>query len=532
MGVVYRAEDTRLGRAVALKFLLPSYSLDASAKARFLREAHLVAALDHPNLCTIHDVGTSDDGRFFLAMPLYPGETLKARMTRDGPMPVSDVLEIARQVTEGLECAHGAGIVHRDLKPGNIMLLPDGTVKILDFGLAKARDQSLSETGARFGTVSYMSPEQIRGEAVNARADLWAVGVVLYEMLTERKPFGGEQDISIAHAIVHDEPALVSTLRDDLPATLEDLVFRLLQKDPSKRCASAEELLGELARIDPAVSGTVGSVRRRLRRAWGTTRRHVRPRRWTPLAIGGGIAFAAIGAASILSRTPAREPPDRVQLTFTGNAIAPSLSPDGTRVAFAEKQCDKAGYCTYQLIIQNTDGSSRLVLVRNIGYIYATQWISNGRILRFSGSYPPLRHGAFAVSTLGGDTRFLGCCAFHLLSGDTAFLAVGICPEIDRGWVRRITVHDGQTLDSIPVRDPGAAYHIIGLTIPDRLIVAVGKTSENAPELRLTDFRGQVINRITPPFWVARPPFPPIAGCRPGKSWLSLLNVRSAAVSP
>ena len=144
MGVVYRAEDERLRRAVALKFLLPSYSLDGSARARLQREAHLVAALDHPNLCTIHEVGTSEDGGIFLAMPLYPGETLKARMTRDGPTPISDVLEIARQVTEGLECAHSAGIVHRDLKPGNIMLLPDGTVKILDFGLAKARDQSLS----------------------------------------------------------------------------------------------------------------------------------------------------------------------------------------------------------------------------------------------------------------------------------------------------------------------------------------------------------------------------------------------------
>jgi serine/threonine protein kinase len=501
IGVVYRAEDTRLGRAVALKFLLPYHSFDSSAKARFLREAHLVAALDHPNLCTIHDVGTSDDGRFFLAMPLYDGETLKARVARDDPMRVSEIVEITRQVTEGLQCAHKAGIVHRDLKPGNIMLLPDGTVKILDFGLAKARDQSLSETGARFGTVSYMSPEQIRGESVDARADLWAVGVVLYEMLTGRKPFGGEQDISIAHAILHDEPAPVSTSLGDVTPALEDLVLRLLEKDPSKRYASGEELLGELIRIDTASPGTFGSVRRRLRRAWGSTHRRDRPPRWIPIAIGGGIAIAAIGAASILSRNPAREPPDRVQLTFTGNAVAPSMSPDGTRVAFAEKQCDSAGYCTYQLITQNTDGTGRLVLVRNIGYIYKTQWISNGRFIEFSGSHPPLRHGAFAVSALGGEPRHLGCCTFHLASGDTAFLGVGSMPGVDRAWVRRITVHDGQTLDSIPIRDQGAAYHIIALTIPDRLIVAVRKTWGSAPELRLTDFRGHVINRVTPPFW-------------------------------
>ena len=417
-------------------------------------------------------------------------------------MRVSEILSITRQVAGGLQCAHESGIVHRDLKPGNIMLLPDATVKILDFGLAKARDQSLSEPGARFGTVSYMSPEQIRGDTVTARTDLWAVGVVLYEMLTERKPFTGEEDISIAHAIVHDEPAPVSALRDDVSAKLEDLLLRLLQKDPDKRYATASELLSDLARVDTAAPEAVGSVRRRLRRARGSVHRHARSRRWVPIAIGGGIAAAAITAASILSRRPAFRPQlDRVQLTFTGNAIAPSLSPDGTRLAFAEKQCDQAGYCTYQLIIQKTDGTGRFVLVRNIGYIYKTQWLPNGRFLEFSGSYPPLRHGSFAVSTLGGEPQYLGCCTFHLLSGDTAFLGVGSEPGSDRGWVRRITAHDGRTLDSIPIHDEGAAYHITALTIPDRLIVAVRKTFESAPELRLIDFRGTVISRVTPPFW-------------------------------
>jgi serine/threonine protein kinase len=527
IGIVYRAQDTRLGRAVALKFLLPSHSLDANAKARFLREAHLVAALDHPNLCTIHDVGTSDDGRFFLAMPLYAGETLKSRITRNGAVPISDAVEIARQVTEGLQCAHGAGIVHRDLKPGNVMLLPDATVKILDFGLAKARDQSLSEPGARFGTVSYMSPEQIRGEAVDARADLWAVGVILYEMLTARKPFGGDQDISIAHAIVHDEPAPLSKYRGDVSAPLDDVLLRLLEKDPSKRYATARELLSELARIDTAAPQAAGSLRRRLRLRGKPHRPSARSRRWVPFAIGGGVAAAAIGAALILARKPAPERPDRVQLTFTGNAIAPSLSPDGTRVAFAEKQCDKAGYCTYQLIIQNTDGTGRLILVRNIGYIYKTQWISNGRFLEFSGSYPPLRQGAFAVSTFGGEPRYLGFSAFHLLSGDTAFLTVGNTSGIDRAWVRRITVHDGKTLDSVPVRDRGANYHIIALTIPDRLIVSVRKTFESAPELRLTDFRGRVIDRFAPPFWSLDRVYPD--GWVPSRQKLVVASLPSAS---
>jgi serine/threonine protein kinase/Tol biopolymer transport system component len=256
MGVVYRADDTRLGRVVALKFLFPHYNLDASVKARFLREAHAAAALDHPNLCIVHEVGTSDEGWLFLAMALYQGETLRARLTRDGAMPARDALEIGRQIADGLQAAHAAGIVHRDLKPGNVMLLPDGTVRILDFGLAKARDQSLSETGVRFGTVSYMSPEQIRGGNVDGRADLWALGVVLYEMLTGRKPFAGEEEVAIAHAILHDEPEPPSTHRKDLSAAVERLVLRLLQKDPADRYASAADVLHDLARTEMLADGT------------------------------------------------------------------------------------------------------------------------------------------------------------------------------------------------------------------------------------------------------------------------------------
>jgi serine/threonine-protein kinase len=260
MGVVYRAHDTRLGRVVALKFLFPHYNLDASAKARFLREAHAAAALDHPNLCTVHEVGTSDEGWLFLAMTLYQGETLRARLTRDGPILLGEALQIARQIAEGLQAAHAAGIVHRDLKPGNVMLLPDGTVRILDFGLAKARDQSLSETGVRLGTVSYMSPEQIRGGNIDGRSDLWALGVVLYEMLTGRKPFSGDEEVAIVHAILHDEPELASTRRADISPALEGVVLRLLEKEPANRYADAAELLHDLARTRTLTDATTGPL--------------------------------------------------------------------------------------------------------------------------------------------------------------------------------------------------------------------------------------------------------------------------------
>lgn len=308
MGVVYRALDTRLGRAVALKFLLPQYNFDDVAKARFLREAHSAAALDHPNLCSIHEVGTSEDGWLFLAMPLYPGETLRARLAHDGPMPIGEALEIARQIAEGLQAAHAAGIVHRDLKPGNVMLLPDGTVKILDFGLAKARDQSLTETGVIVGTVSYMAPEQIVGETVDGRADLWALGVVLYEMLTGRRPFVSEQDIGIAHAILHDDAAFPSTHRADVSAAMEGVMLRLLQKDPARRYSSATDVLRDLARVGTTAVGVRDVLHRRVRRA----ARVISGRRTQLLPIGAAIVLTggtAYGVMALRDANPAAIPP-------------------------------------------------------------------------------------------------------------------------------------------------------------------------------------------------------------------------------
>jgi TolB-like protein len=247
MGVVYAAEDTRLGRPVALKLPLPDRRLDSSAKQRFLQEARAAGALDHPNLCSVYEVGESEDGLLFLAMALYRGETLKARLAREGRLDIPEALAIARQIAQGLAAAHQAGIVHRDLKPGNVMLLPDGPVKILDFGLAKARDHSVTGPGTRLGTAAYMAPEQIRDDPVDGRADLWALGVVLYEMLTGRQPFRGEHEVSIAHAIVHEGPPAPSALRAEIPASLEDVILTLLAKAPASRYPSAAAVEAALA---------------------------------------------------------------------------------------------------------------------------------------------------------------------------------------------------------------------------------------------------------------------------------------------
>ncbi len=249
MGVVYSAQDTQLNRPVALKLPFPQFQLDPSAKARFLNEARSAGALDHPSLCSIYEVGETADGMPFLAMALYRGETLKARLTGEPRLTIAAALEIARQIVAGLAAAHRAGVVHRDLKPGNVMLLPEGGVKILDFGLAKVRDQNVTGSGRVLGTAAYMAPEQIRGSPVDGRSDLWALGVLMYEMLTGRQPFRGEHEISVAHAILHTQPEPPSQLRSDIPAAVEDVVLTLLSKDPGRRYADADALAADIAAI-------------------------------------------------------------------------------------------------------------------------------------------------------------------------------------------------------------------------------------------------------------------------------------------
>jgi len=249
MGAVYAADDLRLGRVVALKFPLPYQHTDAVVKERFMHEARSAAALDHPNLCTVYEIGESAAG-VFLAMPLYAGETLRDRLAREVRLTPRETIGIARHVARGLAAAHASGIVHRDLKPGNIMLVRDGTAKILDFGLAKMRDVTVTKSQVTRGTLVYMAPDQLRGGRVDARADLWSMGVMLYVMLTGQLPFGGEHEAAILHAILHDQPEPPSRLVPGLPRAFDDLVGALLQKNPAHRYQSAEELLEDLEALD------------------------------------------------------------------------------------------------------------------------------------------------------------------------------------------------------------------------------------------------------------------------------------------
>ena len=255
MGVVYRARDSRLGRLVALKFLSSHLMVSTEAKERFLTEARAAASLDHPNLCTIHETGETEDGLLFISMAYYEGENLRDRLTR-GRLPPREALETGGQVARGLAHAARAGIIHRDVKPANL-ILTEGGVRIVDFGLAKTLDGELTRTGTRMGTVAYMSPEQTQGRRVDERTDVWSLGVVLYEMLTGRRPFKGGSDQAVIHAILHEDPPSVEEMVPDISSGVASLVRRALARDPDRRYPSAEALLLDLERLiaDPASQG-------------------------------------------------------------------------------------------------------------------------------------------------------------------------------------------------------------------------------------------------------------------------------------
>ena len=220
MGVVYKAEDTKLKRFVALKFLSQGSTKDPKAVERFMNEAQTASSLDHANICTIYEINETEKGQLFIAMAHYEGEALNQTIAT-GPLSVDDAIDIANQVAEGLGRAHEAGIMHRDIKPENIIITPRGEAKILDFGLAKLSTRSsLTKEGAIAGTISYMSPEQLNGQDVDHRTDIWSLGATIYEMLTGRLPFEGEYEHAIMYTIVHEPPKPLQDHRPELSTNL------------------------------------------------------------------------------------------------------------------------------------------------------------------------------------------------------------------------------------------------------------------------------------------------------------------------
>jgi serine/threonine protein kinase/Tfp pilus assembly protein PilF len=248
MGVVYKAEDTKLRRTVALKFLLKEFTADPVAKGRFIQEAQAAASLDHPNICTVHEIDEVE-GKTFIAMALISGQSLKGKIA-SGPLDIDEALKIGIQVAEGLHEAHENGIVHRDIKPANIMLTAKGQAKIMDFGLVKLSwGVDLTKTATVMGTVAYMSPEQARGGKVDHRTDIWSLGTLLYEVLTRVRPFKVTHDQAVLHAILNEDPIPITEIRKNIPKELEKIVGRALEKNPEERYSDMEVMLADLKAV-------------------------------------------------------------------------------------------------------------------------------------------------------------------------------------------------------------------------------------------------------------------------------------------
>jgi eukaryotic-like serine/threonine-protein kinase len=292
MGRVYSARDDTLGRLVALKFLPPHLGSDEAARRMLMAEARAASALDHPNICTVHEIAEADlpgdprHGSLFIAMACYDGETIATKVAR-GPLPVADVVAYAVQMADALVAAGEAGLVHRDLKPANLIVTHGGRIKILDFGVARSTVADVTTEGATRGTLAYMSPEQTRSEAVDSRTDLWALGVLLYEMLSGVRPFPSRDEALLLHQIRHETPAPLAGLRPEVPVALVRIIERCLRKAPDERYAHAGELLTDLRALK------AGGVPDPPPRRW--------PRRRVAAVGIGAVATVALATATLLS---------------------------------------------------------------------------------------------------------------------------------------------------------------------------------------------------------------------------------------
>jgi serine/threonine protein kinase len=326
MGVVYKAEDTRLHRFVALKFLSDDVAKNPQALARFKREAQAASSLNHPNICTIHDVG-EDAGIHFIAMELLEGQRLQSYISRK-PVNIETILDLGIQMSDALEAAHAKDIVHRDIKPSNIFVTPRGQAKILDFGLAKTtqtqgsermvtvdhltrpfQEENLTSPGAAIGTVAYMSPEQAAGLELDARSDLFSLGGVLYQMATGRQPFEGRTSATIFAGILHQQPPPPSTLNPAVPPELERIIDKALEKDREARYQSAKDISVDLNRLKRQRSSA--SLSSQASRA--TRSQVVRPsgsRAWTARTkiLAAGISLVALIVAGAAWLVPAAPP--------------------------------------------------------------------------------------------------------------------------------------------------------------------------------------------------------------------------------
>ena len=486
MGIIYKALDTKLQRFVALKFLSSQLNRDEAGRERFLQEARAAAALQHARICTIYEIDETEEGRFFIAMELIEGPTLKEYLAKEGPLDSEQAIDLAIQLAEGLQHAHQAGIVHRDIKPENIKITPEGEVKILDFGLALSGDLKMRGSGQFAGTVAYMSPEQAQGEPVDHRSDIWSFGVVLYEMLTGRLPFAGEHNHLMIHAILYDQPESLNVHSSLNTTGLADLIHSSLEKETAFRTQTAADLLATLLRLRRDLSlqqdqvATKPTVMARLlepnpRRLW-----------LLPLvlliALGLGWGFGTL-LRPASTPLPTLIAGDQLSISpFTvlgGLSTNPTWSPEGAHIVYVSNE---AG--SMDLWKKPTTGGKAERLTTLPGNEIEPAWSPDGRNIAFRGD-----GGIFIIPAIGGKafqlTEFGHSPSWSPDSRQLAFAANGNIYTVETTGGQPETLIEGTSSNPRPVwTADGQRILFWNRTMGD--IQVINTSGENAQSLGLT----------------------------------------------
>jgi Tol biopolymer transport system component len=523
MGEVYQARDTKLNRSVALKVLPEIFSVNADRLARFTREAQLLAALNHPHIGAIYGFEESQGVRA-LVLELVEGPTLADRL-RAGSIPIDDALAIARQIAEALDAAHEHAIIHRDLKPANIKLRPDGVVKVLDFGLAKVVEQTdvartdtaasptitaaaMTRSGILLGTAAYMSPEQARGQPFDRRADIWAFGCLLFEMLSGRRVFGGESVTDTLASVMRDPPAL-DMLPASTPPRVRLLIARCLERDPRRRLRDIGDARLELETLDAAVAGTLSepppAPDHRMRLRVGR------------LLVGGLVLVVATSALTVwitrmmVGEKPANAPVRRLT-SDAGLTTDPALSPDGKLMVYAS---DRAGADNLDLWVQQIDGGVPLRLTSDPADEYEPSFSPDGTRIVFRSERDG--GGIYVMPALGGEPRLIAKNGRQpRFSPDGSRIAYVTSTGSSRGGIAQGTLFvvpsDGGTPLQLVPADVGAASPVwspdgayILFASGQFFILAWGLThSDRAGStlLSLTDLQQSGLADLTPRDWL------------------------------